>query len=436
MKSFLFLACGLLLSAYVLAQGGIRTVTAGLRAPVGIEPDEAGNLWIAESGSGRNDGAVSVIWADGTTTRVIDSLPSFFDAMTHEVAGPQRVQLLAEDYLGVFSGEVPGPLGSSILVFERSRFGPTEAPLSAADAVQAIEVGKFATRAGFAESNPFSLVYTGCDMLIADAAANAVFRRDGLTGALSIFATFPPQPNPLPFGPPVIEAVPTRILHNPAGGYYISQLTGFPFLDGAARIFQVSEQGRVSVRDSNLTLVTDMAHHPAGDGLLVLQFAHFRRDSLPPFYFGSARLLHLRADGTRDTLARDFGPSPGLAVSEQGRIFVTDYFRGLVQEIDPSVTDVHTPDAGAAAGLLIYPNPSRGAIHLDFTLPRPAKLQLAIIDLAGRVLRRLPLGQFTAGRQHLRIDEQQFGGNKLPGQVYIFQVYGDTYRAAGAVRLE
>ncbi len=44
----------------------------------------------------------------------------------------------------------------------------------------------------------------------------------------------------------------------------VSQLTGFPFEKGLAKIYRVDRQGRVSVYASGLTNVTDLAFGPGG----------------------------------------------------------------------------------------------------------------------------------------------------------------------------
>ena len=65
----LFLTCT---AAYLLkAQPEITTIAAGLNAPIGIELDADGNLWVAESGTGQTDGSVSIIRPDGSVARVL-----------------------------------------------------------------------------------------------------------------------------------------------------------------------------------------------------------------------------------------------------------------------------------------------------------------------------------------------------------------------------
>jgi hypothetical protein len=432
MKSFLSLLFFTFLSLGLSAQAEISVIGTGFRAPIGIEVDADKNIWIAESGTGQADGAISVIWADGTIERVIDSLPSIFDAEANETQGSLKIQLLNDQYLAVFISEVGGELGSSILIYDRSGFQQGNASLRTSDALNAIHVGEQVIgRLGFAESNPYSLVDNGCEMLIVDAAANSIIRRDGLTGVMNVFATLSSKPNPLPFGPPFYEPVPTRILKDPNGGFLLSQLTGFPFLDGASNIYQVSSEGEVSVRDSNLTLVTDMRHHPSGDGILALQFAQFRGDSLPPFLFNSSMITHLKNDGSRDTIASGFGPSPGMAVNADGTIYVTHLFLGMVMQIQPMTTGIRERPRIAEEPLRIFPNPAGQATNISFFLEKPNALQLEVFDVSGRRMYQQNLGYLMAGEQKINLDMTAFEAQE--NGVYFVRLTGQGLQWIGRV---
>ena len=101
------------------------------------------------------------------------------------------------------------------------------------------------------ESNPNGLaLLPGGNVLVADAAANDLLQVD-VHGRITTLAHFRPEfvPWGLPFGPPIgtivpAEAVPTAVAVGPDGAYYVSELTGFPFAKGAARIWRI-EAGSV-----------------------------------------------------------------------------------------------------------------------------------------------------------------------------------------------
>ena len=97
----LFLTCT---AAYLLkAQPEITTIAAGLNAPIGIELDADGNLWVAESGTGQTDGSVSIIRPDGSVEKFVEGLPSAMSP-EGEVSGPERVQSLGDGMVAVLVG--------------------------------------------------------------------------------------------------------------------------------------------------------------------------------------------------------------------------------------------------------------------------------------------------------------------------------------------
>jgi hypothetical protein len=91
---------------------------------------------------------------------------------------------------------------------------------------------------GFRGSNPFALVAVGDRLYVTDGGRNLVWRIDIPTGAISTLAAFPNIPNPLPFGPPVLEAVPTGIRYS-NGQLLVTLFRGFPFPPGASVVKQV-----------------------------------------------------------------------------------------------------------------------------------------------------------------------------------------------------
>jgi len=100
------------------------------------------------------------------------------------------------------------------------------------------------------ESNPNGLALLGGgEVLVADAAANRLLHVDQ-HGTITTVARFRPETVPwgLPFGPPIgtpvpAEAVPTAVAVGPDGAYYVSELTGFPFSKGVARIWRIAPGG-------------------------------------------------------------------------------------------------------------------------------------------------------------------------------------------------
>lgn len=86
-------------------------------------------------------------------------------------------------------------------------------------------------------SNPFGLVLHSNTLYVADASQNNIRTVDLDDGSIGTLVTYPPRVNPLPFGPPVIDAVPDslRLFGNKL---LVTFLTGFPFPPGAADVRQ------------------------------------------------------------------------------------------------------------------------------------------------------------------------------------------------------
>jgi hypothetical protein len=108
------------------------------------------------------------------------------------------------------------------------------------------------------DSQPNGLVRQGEGYIVADSGANAVVRASH-KGTFTTIAVLPPTS----IG---ADAVPTSVVKGPDGAYYISQLTGFPFQQGAANIWRVVPGQAPTVYASGLTNLTDLAF--ARDGSL------------------------------------------------------------------------------------------------------------------------------------------------------------------------
>src|SRR5205085_10885036 len=98
---------------------------------------------------------------------------------------------------------------------------------------------------GELDTNPYGLMSVpGVGWILTDAGGNSLLQVDH-QGHVSLLATFqsrgstPPRPS---FAPPTLnqttDAVPTSIAIGTDGAYYISELTGVPFVDKRANIYR------------------------------------------------------------------------------------------------------------------------------------------------------------------------------------------------------
>ena len=200
----------------------------------------------------RRHGAVTEI-RHGQQRRVLEGLPSLGRAAGgNQAIGPSR-RLAAPwggAYLTVGLGQNPavraqlGELGRSFgQLYKVSSTGHLRAvaDISAYEAATNPDGGAF-------DSNPNSVTSKRGRIFVVDAGGNSLLRVHR-SGEISTVAVFPDRPVTPPPGmdlpdPFPLQAVPTNVIPGPDGALYVSQLTGFPFIPGAARIYESSAAPR------------------------------------------------------------------------------------------------------------------------------------------------------------------------------------------------
>ena len=96
------------------------------------------------------------------------------------------------------------------------------------------------------------------DLYVVDSGHNNIRRVSLRDGSSSILVTFPSRPNPLPFGPPFVEAVPDSV-HRVGNRLLVTLLTGFPFVPGLAEVRSVEiKSGENNGLIPNLTSAIDV----------------------------------------------------------------------------------------------------------------------------------------------------------------------------------
>lgn len=418
----------LLGNVYLTAQV-LQPVAFDLASPIDVNLDSDDQPWITLSGTGFNDGRVVKLTADDSTQVIIDGLPSFFNHESNELQGALSTQVMLDGRILVCQGGGPDSLSGSIMEFHLDDYLAAGSALTPADRRSIIYISSWVLEQGYEESNPYSFVAeSNGDFIIADAAANAIVRYQASDESFSVVAELPSFPNPLPFGPPFVQAVPTKIITHPEGGYLIATLTGFPFVDGTATIYHLTTAGELEVYATGLTLLTDLAFDPADNGLLALQFAAFGQvDSTLAFQFGSAQLIKVGEDNQLDTLLSGFGPSPGMAIAGDGTAYFTHLFLGQLLRTD-ALTSLHSSVLPERELLQVFPNPSNGQIHLQLSLANVEEVRYQLIDLLGRPLASGSLGQLIPGEQQLQLN---FSNLALPAGRYELLLNGESkyYRA-------
>ena len=319
--------------------GDVAVVMTGLNAPKQLAFGPEGALYVAESGTGAENGAcisagdgggqacysgtgsVSRLWK-GVQERIVTGLPSLAGG-GGVVAGPQDVAFQGRGNMYVTIGLGADPAA-------RAGLGTVGATLGTLIDVK--PNGKWSVVADIAgfeasanpdgrqeDSNPYGVLAEGGRQLVTDAGGNSLVEV-APNGALSVVATFPafPLPPGLPLPIPAAEAVPTEVERGPDGALYVSTLTGAPFLPGSAVIYRVVPGAAPTVYRGGFTAITDFAFGPDGS-LYVLQFAS------NIFLGGAGSVVRVSADGaTRTTLIDGLITPTGIAVGPDGAVYVTN----------------------------------------------------------------------------------------------------------------
>jgi len=119
--------------------------------------------------------------------------------------------------------------------------------------------------------------------------------------------------------------VPTKMVADPQGGVYVGTLTTAPFADGTAKVMHVAADGTATDVWTGLTVVTDVA--VGADGSLYAIEMSTGNLQQPPFLQpGSGKLVHQTgpdqsetiADGLMFPIAMDMGPDGALYIAVPG----------------------------------------------------------------------------------------------------------------------
>ena len=252
----------------------VTTIATGLVLPMGLETDNAGNIWVAETGTSHDDGKVVIVRPNGIKYDAIINLSSINNEQSGESEGPSNL-ILENNNLYVLAADF-------LYKINVSGFRPGDKPIDATNLPRE-NIGNYVRGLNIVvpnDSHPYNLIKgPDGDIYIADAGANAIIHRHS-AGNYSVLAKLPGFANPTPVGPPQIQAVPTGIIFD-GHDFLVSTLTGFPFVEGKANIYRVSLSGNVSVYQAGFTTLTNLCDgNIYGHG--VLHHANFGQMGFAP----------------------------------------------------------------------------------------------------------------------------------------------------------
>ncbi len=322
---------------------GAEVVAAGLAGPMGVIVDPDGNIWVITSGTGGetevegmgSDGApmialmgnsAEIIKIDAATGEqtVVATMPSVVAG--EETEGGNRLALLDGKLYATGIGWHPAlipataeePFPGTGGVYEVGADGTvTEvAPLWQMERDEDPAAGEM-------DNHPYGVTAGSDGMLyVTDAGANALWKVDPATGETTTVAAFEPLegvfPNPAYNNEMLRDAVPTAAVEMD-GVWYVSLLTGAPFLPGTAKVIKIDADGVQSDFATGLTMLTDLQAGPDGN-LYAVQFAMFGEQGPMPF---SGAIVRVGEGDSSTVVVPGLLVPTSIAFNPDGDAFVT-----------------------------------------------------------------------------------------------------------------
>lgn len=340
---------GLPLAALLLGAlltGCTRTVTetvrptvvaSGLNGPQGVHVAGDGTLWVTDDGVGGpvpftgpspqgpapgNHGPsarVVRVAPDGTQSVVTSTL-----SVTAPGIGPTGGGKIAVIGSSVYIGNgvwnagysVPRPTQASAVLRIGEDTATEIADIYAFEAATNPDGQDIDSHAYGLAAGPDGQLY------VADAGANAVFRVDPASGAVSLVASLTGTTGTGP------QSVPTGTAFGTDGTLYVSLLSGGPFPDGAAKVVRVVG-GAVSDFATGMTMLTDVERGPDGN-LYAVSFGRFGPGAGPiPFVANAGSVIRLKANGDKETVLGGLNYPTSLAFNAAGDAYVAENGLGL-----------------------------------------------------------------------------------------------------------
>lgn len=387
-KIFLLTVC---LSIPAIAQQP-TVITSGLQFPTKVITAGQTTLLVAESGANNNGGRITKVFRYPAgrfdAQPLITGLPSALNTIENSRSGPTGLKLYSQTlYVTIGQGDsvITGPRGgtvanpnpvsplnNSVLEFFlpadyeafTSTFTLTPAHHAALAAGTPVSIensqGKVLNvrmlanlpdyRSEFVPGLPqgnvrpanlFGIEQATGGLYVVDASFNQLYKLNPSTGNYSVFATFDPVENPLPFGPPYSEPVPTsvRFFDNKL---LVTHLVGFPFAPGTSIIRRVDlTDGTQSTFLGGLTSTMDVLPVPVSalnKAFYVLEFtSNFLQDPLPrgrlALYIEEGPSSSPEGGVVQTIFPQLISPSSMARDGETGDVFVTEIFPGRVVRI-------------------------------------------------------------------------------------------------------
>jgi hypothetical protein len=324
-------------------------VASGLNNPRGLDFAPNGALYIAEAGTGGNgptvqsgDGGTLHFGLSGSITRlfkgvqerVASGLPSLANADGTAAIGPSSVSFGQFGHALVTIGLGQPPVRrQTILGPQAALMGTLQQMTQNGQMKQVADLAAFELAndpdGNGADSNPNGVTAEKAGgAYVTDAGGNSLLSISA-NCAVAVVAVFPnvlvPKPPFLPPSVPALipmQAVPTNVVRGPDGALYVSQLTGFPFPPGAAKIFRVVPGSAPTVYASGFTNVIDLAFDAQGN-LYVLEID--QNGLLAPSPTGRLARVNVSNNSVVTVASTGLVMPGGMVIGPDGAIYVSNY---------------------------------------------------------------------------------------------------------------